>query len=132
MSKELKVKIKEIEKLINGQEKLSKNTIRKKLIVEFKNCEHLILDNDFETDMGYANPLELKIFDLKKSNGKITGKVDYGCIDEFGNVIMDFLFMIDSDDYLHDWSRTDGKRIPYSGHIENALMLLNEHKMINK
>ncbi|CAB5212479.1 hypothetical protein UFOVP187_21 [uncultured Caudovirales phage] len=127
----LKNKIKEIETYHNKRELLNDKTIRKNMNIRFKSGDEMNLDIDFE-DNYWMEPRDLKIYNIRMNSGEIRGTIDYGKVDKFGSVILNFFFNTDGLGFIWDWTREDGENIPYSGFIETALNILKENTLLNK
>jgi hypothetical protein len=127
----LKDKIKEIETYSNNRELLNDKTIRKTMNIRFKSGEEMNLDIDFERTY-WMDPRDLKIYNIRLNSGEIRGTIDYGFIDKFGPVILNFFFNTDGQGFIWDWTREDGSTIPYSGFIETTLNILKENTLLNK
>ena len=124
-------KIKDIESYRNNREKLNDFTVRKTMTIYLKHPNKLVLDIDFERSY-WMEPRNLVISDIKSYRGEIRGKIDYGHVDKFGPVILNFFFNTCGDGFLWDWTREDGSTIPYRGFIETALIILRENNLLNK
>ena len=128
---QLQNKIKEIETYHNKRELLSDKTIRKNMNIRFLLGDEMNLDIDFEPNY-WMEPRDFKIYNIKMISGEIRGTIDYGKVDKFGPVILNFFFNTDGQDFIWDWTREDGENLPYTGYIEEALIILKENKLLNK
>ena len=95
-----------------------------KVIAELKSktivCEYEGLDK------------EITLSYLSKRNGFVKGEVDYGHVENFGTVRIQFQYAIDSNGELSDWTYEDGISIPYEIYIWETLRVLDDSKLLNK